>query len=364
VILRRLGRFAALSFFAIVSVFVALWLIAPAGLSMSESPKTARPDYKPLLVAHRGASGYAPEHTLAAYGLAIEQGADFVEQDLQLTKDGYFVCLHDPDLGRTTNVAEVFADRSTMRDPEKVGQPYRGYYTIDFTLEEIKRLDAGSWFNRANAFAANPVYAGQRVPTLEETINFVGKRAGLYIELKHYPFYKALGFDTAEKLAAMLKAHGFNRAGERERILIQSFSKQCLLRMREVAPEYRRIQLLPMEDEGRKQDSAKVTAALAKEIASYAQGAGPNKAMLKDATDVAIFHAAKLLVHPYTFRGPTSAGSRKPLDEPQSNGSTVRQAVIADIRRYAGLGIDGGFTDYPALWREAFAAQAKQPNKK
>ncbi len=358
---RRPDRFAVLSFLASASIFAALWLIP---ISKAQSSKTASPDHKPLLVAHRGASGYAPEHTLAAYGLAIEQGADFVEQDLQLTKDGQFVCLHDPDLGRTTNVAEVFADRATERDPEETGQPHRGYYTIDFTLAEIKRLDAGSWFNRANAFAARPDYARQRVPTLEETIKFVGRRAGLYIELKHYPFYKALGFDTAEKLAAMLKAHGFNRAGERERILIQSFSKQCLLRMREVAPEYRRIQLLPMEDEGRKQDSAKVTAALAKEIAAYAQGAGPNKSMLNDASDIAIFHAAKLLVHPYTFRGPTLAGARKPLDESQPNGSTVRQAVIADIQRYAEFGIDGGFTDYPALWREAFAERSKQPDKR
>jgi glycerophosphoryl diester phosphodiesterase len=362
--LRRLDRPAVFLFLASVLIFAALWLIPETGLSMSESPETARAAHKPLLVAHRGASGYAPEHTLAAYGLAIEQGADFVEQDLQLTKDGHFVCLHDPELSRTTNVAEVFADRATMRDPEETGEPHRGYYTVDFTLAEIKQLDAGSWFNRANAFAANPVYAGQRVPTLEETIKFVGNRAGLYIELKHYPFYKNLGFDAAEKLAAMLKAHGFNRAGERERILIQSFSKQCLLRMREVAPEYRRVQLLPMEDAERKQDSAKVTPALAKEIAAYAQGAGPNKAMLKAASDVAIFHAAKLLVHPYTFRGPTLAGARKPLDEPQPNGSTVREAVIADIKRYAGFGIDGGFTDYPALWREAFAAQAKQPDKK
>ncbi|HKP87141.1 MAG TPA: glycerophosphodiester phosphodiesterase family protein [Blastocatellia bacterium] len=321
----------------------------------------ASPPQKPLLVAHRGASGYAPEHTLAAYALAIEQGADFVEQDLQITKDGHFICLHDPDLARTTNVREVFPDRATMRDPDETGNPHRGYYVIDFTLAQIKQLDAGSWFNRANPFAANPDYAGQRVPTLEEAIKLVGKRAGLYIELKHYPFYKQSGFDAAQKLAAILKAHGFDQTGERDRILIQSFSKQCLLRMREVAPAYRRIQLLPMEDAARKEDSAKVTAALAKEIAAYAQGVGPAKAMLKDASDVAVFHAAGLLVHPYTFRGPTIAAARKPLDEMQPNGSTVRQGVIEDILRYAGFGIDGGFTDYPALWREA---ERKQPNTK
>lgn len=324
---------------------------------------TAGPKARLLLVAHRGASGYAPEHTLAAYGLAIEQSADFVEQDLQLTKDGHFVCLHDPDLARTTNVAEVFPDRATMRDIEETGKPHRGWYAIDFTLAEIKQLDAGSWFNRANPFAANPSYAGQRVPTLEEAIKLVGKRAGLYIELKHYPFYKRLGYDTAQKLAAILKAHGFDNDKGRERIFIQSFSKESLLRMRDVAPRYRRVQLLPMEDAERKEDSAKVTASLAKEIARYAQGAGPSKTMLKDAGDVAIFHSAGLVIHPYTFRGSTLASARKPLDETQPNGSTVRRNIIADIQRYITFGIDGGFTDYPSLWREATAAEEVKSKK-
>lgn len=324
----------------------------------------AGPKNKLLLVAHRGASGYAPEHTLAAYKLAIEQGADFVEQDLQLTKDGQFICLHDPDLARTTNVADVFPNRATMRDIEETGKPHRGWYTIDFTLAEIKQLDAGSWFNRANPFAANPDYAGQRVPTLEETIKLVGKRAGLYIELKHYTFYKQMGYDTAQKLAAILKAHGFDSDKERERIFIQSFFKDGLLKMKEVAPRYRRVQLLPMEDAGRKEDSAIVTPSLAKEIAAYAQGAGPSKTMLKDSSDVAIFHVAGLVVHPYTFRGGTLASLRKPLDETQPNGSTARQIVIADIQRYVAFGIDGGFTDYPALWRAATTAPASKQNVK
>jgi glycerophosphoryl diester phosphodiesterase len=319
---------------------------------------------KPLLIAHRGASGYAPEHTFAAYKLAIEQGADFVEQDLQLTKDGVLICLHDPDLGRTTNVAQVFPGRATDRDPEETGTSKRGWYTIDFTLAEIKRLDAGSWFNRANPFAASPSFVGQRVPTMEETIKFVGKRAGLYIELKHFPFYKSFGFDAAEKLAAILKAHGFDQPSQRDRIFIQSFYKVGLLRMREVAPGYARIQLLPMEDLDRRTDTAKVTPELAAEVAAYAKGAGPSKSLLKSADDVATFHRAGLLIHPYTFRGSTSASARRPLDEAQPNGSTVRQDIIADIQRYVGYGIDGGFTDYPRLWKEAAAARAHLSNSK
>jgi glycerophosphoryl diester phosphodiesterase len=315
---------------------------------------------KPLLIAHRGASGYAPEHTLAAYELAIEQGADFVEQDLQLTKDGALICIHDADLARTTDVAELFPDRATVRDPEGEGKAKRGWYTIDFTLAEIKRLDAGLWFNRANPFAASASYVGQRVPTLAETIKLVGNRAGLYIEMKQYPFYKSAGYDVASKLAADLKSNGFDKPLAGDRVFIQSFSKESLLRMKEIAPRFRRIQLLPMEDAGRKDDSARVTPALAKEIAGYAQGVGPSKAMITGASDASVFHAEGLLIHPYTFRGPTVASARRPLDEAQPNGSTVRENIIADIRRYIGYGIDGGFTDYPALWKEAVRAPNKQ----
>jgi glycerophosphoryl diester phosphodiesterase len=310
---------------------------------------------KPLLIAHRGASGYAPEHTFEAYRIAMEQGADFVEQDLQVTKDGVLICLHDPDLGRTTNVAEVFPNRAMVRDAEETGKPHRGWYAVDFTLAEIKKLDAGSWFNRANPFASSPAYVAQRVPTMEETIKFVGHRAGLYIELKHVPYYKTFGFDVADKLARLLKAHGFDRPSEHHRIFIQSFYKEGLLRMRELAPGYARIQLLPMEDLARREDSAKVTPALASEIATYAQGVGPSKSMLPSAAEVATFHSAGLLIHPYTFRGSTSASTREPLDEKQANGATLRQNIIADIQRYVGYGIDGGFTDYPQLWKEAIA---------
>lgn len=307
---------------------------------------------KPLLVAHRGASGYAPEHTLASYQLAIEQGADFVEQDLQVTKDGMLVCSHDPDLARTTNVQQVFPERATMRDVKGQGTPQKGWYIIDFTLEEIKKLDAGSWFNRANPSAANPKYIKQQVPTLQETIKLVNNRAGLYIELKDTEFYKALGIDMAEKLAAILKANGYDSAKKSKQIFVQSFSKESLIRMRELAPQYARVQLLPMEDPKRK-DTAKVTPELAKEIAEYAQGAGPAKNMLTGAKDVETFHAAGLVIHPYTFRGLTMPVVRKPLDEKLADGSTVRDNILADMQRFLDFGIDGGFTDYPALWKEA-----------
>jgi glycerophosphoryl diester phosphodiesterase len=345
-------KLAALCLAALTLVFA-----ANASLTGMTTQKTSK---KPLLVAHRGASGYAPEHTLAGYQLAIQQGADFVEQDLQFTKDGALICLHDPDLDRTTNVAELFPDRATMRDPLETGTPKRGWYTVDFTLAEIKRLDAGSWFNRANPFASKPAYVGQRVPTMEEAIKLVDNRAGLYIELKHYTFYKSLGFDSATSLAEILKAHGFDRPSMRNRIFIQSFYKEALLRMKEVAPGYPRVQLLPMETAGREKDTATVTPELAAEIAGYANGVGPTKSLIKSAAEVGTFHKAGLVIHPYTFRGPTTANARKPLDEKLSDGLTVRASIIADIQRYVGYGIDGGFTDYPELWREAIGAGKKK----
>lgn len=329
-----------------------LWLLFSAlGFSAEMTNQTPAVQNKPLLIAHRGASAYAPEHTLAAYELAIAQGADFVEQDLQVTKDGALICLHDPDLARTTNVSEVFPGRQTMRDPSHTGTPKRGWYTVDFSLAEIKQLDAGSWFNRANPFAANPAYVGQRVPTMEEAIKLVRNRAGLYVELKHYTFYKSLGFDTAAKLAGVLKANGFDRPGQRDRVFVQSFYKEALLRMKEVGPGYPLVQLLPMETAGREEDTRRVTPSLATEIAAYARGAGPSKNLLNSADDVATFHKAGLVIHPYTFRGSTTAIARRPLNE-------VRANIISEIRRFVGFGIDGGFTDYPELWKEAIADAA------
>ena len=105
------------------------------------------------LVAHRGACAYAPEHTLASYRLALQQGADYVEQDLAVTKDRVLICLHDESLERTTDVAEVFPDRAVV-DP---ATGTKQWLVVDFTLAEIKQLDAGSWFDAR--------YAGERIPT-------------------------------------------------------------------------------------------------------------------------------------------------------------------------------------------------------
>ncbi len=315
---------------------------------------------KALLVAHRGASGYAPEHTKAAYELAISQGADYVEQDLQLTKDGVLICSHDPELSRTTNVAEVFPERATVRDAEGKGVATKGWYAVDFTLAEIKRLDAGSWFNRANPFAAQESFVGLKILTLDEAISLIAKRAKLYMETKNVPFYESEGKDMVGTLVSVLRKRKVvvarSRVVKLPRIFIQSFTKSSLLKLRSLAPEYPRIQLLPMEDLDRRANTTRVTGELAREVAEYAEGVGPAKEMLQSSSDVETFHDAGLKIHAFTFRGSTTASKRKPLNHLEANGRSLKQNILDEIRQFMDLGIDGGFTDYPDLWKEAATA--------
>ena len=340
----------------VVMVLILSFLCASGTLPQADPPK---PRSSPILIAHRGASAYAPEHTQAAYELAIQQGADYVEQDLQMTRDGVLICSHDAELSRTTNVEEVFPDRAVVRNADAKG-PKKGWYAVDFTLAEIKRLDAGSWFNQANPFAARKEYAGVAVPTLEEAIRIIGTRARPYIEMKYVPFYESMGKDMVSALAALLKSHHLepaalatNSADSLPPVFIQSFSKASLLKLKELAPGYPRIQLLPMEDPGREKQTATVTQELAREVAAYAHGAGPAKEMLRTTGDVNTFHRAGLKIHPFTFRGSTTASARRPLTEIQKNGKSLRGNLLDEMRRYQQMGIDGGFTDYPDIWKEA-----------
>ena len=144
------------------SVLALVALLAAASMS-------AQPAASKQLIAHRGASGYAPEHTPAAYKLAMEQKADFVEPDLAVSKDNVLFCMHDDTLERTTNVAEVFPDRPSA--DYQTRQPGKHWLGNDFTMAEIKRLDAGKWFK--------PEFAGQRIQTFQEAIDLVRGKAGL-----------------------------------------------------------------------------------------------------------------------------------------------------------------------------------------
>ncbi len=178
-------------------------LISCKSLSRAlESGSDVRQPSRKILVAHRGASAYAPEHTLESYQLALKQGADFVEQDLQITRDGVLVCLHDLTLERTTNVKQIFSTR--FREELVNGTPARRWYVSDFSLQDIKRLDAGSWFAVK--------FKGAQVPTFQEAIDLVRGKAGLYPETKTPEVYGQRGFNMERLLLDVL---GKNRLDQR-----------------------------------------------------------------------------------------------------------------------------------------------------
>src|SRR3954453_18457945 len=189
--------------------------LIPIGIAFGCAPFTggAADTAKKQLVAPRGASANAPEHTLEAYRLAIAQGADFVEQDLAVTKDGELVCIHDLTLERTTNVEEVFPDRAV---PDPAGGANKRWLVGDFTLAEIKRLDAGSWFD--------PKFAGARIPTFQEAVDLVRGKAGLYPELKDPAFYRDRGVRPDVLLAAALQKNHLI-ADPATPVIIQSFDE-------------------------------------------------------------------------------------------------------------------------------------------
>jgi glycerophosphoryl diester phosphodiesterase len=253
-------------------------------------------------VAHRGASAYAPEHTLAAYRLAIEQGADFVEQDLAVTKDGVLICLHDPSLERTTNVETVFPAR--FSEIEYEGKPRRVWLANDFTLAEIRQLDAGSWFD--------PRFAGERVPTFDEAVALVRGKAGLFPELKTPEIYEGRDVKFEELVASSLDRHGLRgaRADEKTPVILQTFGESSARRLAQMGIGVPVALLIGRAD-----------LAPAKEI------------VLKNPAFVQWAHAEGLTVTPYTFR------SANPGAFP---------SVKAEMEHYLyTLGVDALFTDNP-----------------
>jgi glycerophosphoryl diester phosphodiesterase len=266
-----------------------LALVISFSLSLSAAPA------KKQLVAHRGASAYAPEHTLEAYRLALEQGADFVEQDLAVTKDGVLVCIHDLTLERTTNVEEVFPDRSVTEGSA------RQWRVHDFTLAEVKRLDAGSWFDKK--------FAGARVPTFQEAVDLVKGKAGLYPELKDPAFYRTNGVDPEALLAAVLKKNGL--PDSRTPVIIQSFDEVTVKQLARDLPAVPRVILVEARD-GHKLDTAEEIRA----IASWATGLGPNKAIVEQTPELVNWaHAAGLTVTPWTFRSSSTGKYGSVRDE-------------------------------------------------
>ncbi|MCC6697905.1 MAG: glycerophosphodiester phosphodiesterase [Candidatus Hydrogenedentes bacterium] len=276
------------------------------------------------IIAHRGASGYLPEHTLEAYSYAYALGADYIEPDLVLTKDKVFICLHDIHLEATTNVEEVFPDRH--REDGK-------WYAADFTLEEIKRLSA---HERVEGRFPK---TGPRmeVPTFEEFLQLIrglnastGRTAGIYPELKQPAWHRAAGLPMETAFLEILARYGYT--GPHARIFIQCFEAECLKRMRlELKSDLPQIQVMGSGDDA----AAMLSEEGLKRIAEYAQGVGPAKAAIeKDPAAVARAHAAGLLVHVYTFR----------VDDVPASYTSFEDEVRTFLDVY---GADGVWTDYP-----------------
>ena len=325
------------------------------------SPVSAS-ELRPVIIAHRGASGTLPEHTLAAYGLAIEQGADYVEPDVVATKDGALICRHECELGATTDVAQKFPDRKRTCTID--GVEVEGWFPADFTLAEIKTLRARQAFD----FRSLEHDGQYEIPTLEEMIQFVqaksrrvGRPVGIYPETKHPTYHNALGLSLEEPLLAILEKYGYR---DRDDLcVIQSFEPTNL---RELAGKTR-LRLVQLLDEAHKQPGDVIAAggkstygemmapAGLRDIAKYAAaiGAWKESVLPRDKDNklqamsslIADAHAAGLQVVVYTFR-----------DEPRFLAEEYRGDPQAELRRWFSLGIDALFTDFPLTAMKARAA--------
>ncbi|MBN9467813.1 MAG: glycerophosphodiester phosphodiesterase [Bosea sp.] len=362
----------------------ALSLAAPAALAQAPTL-----DGKPaLIVAHRGASGTLPEHTLEAYKLAIEQGADFIEPDLVATRDGVLVARHEPMLSGTTDVSTrpEFAARKTVKKVD--GVDTNDWFAGDFTLAELKTLRA------KQAFAdRDQSHNGKfEIPTLQQVIDLAkaesartGRTIGIYPETKHPIFHVAIGLPLEDRLLDQLKAAGWTEKSSP--VIIQSFETANLKYLRGKT-QLRLVQLVDADDvdkdggivlaapfdkpydfavTGDKRTFKDlVTAEGLKEIRTYADGVGPwkpyilagkqvigedgkpkdlngdgkideqDRVLITPTNVVKDAHAAGLFVHTWTFRS-----------EPKRLASDFKGDAAAEYKAFLALGIDGLFSDFP-----------------
>ena len=291
-----------------------LAMLAVSGLSAQPSaPKQA--------IAHRGASGYAPEHTAAAYTLAMQQKVDFVEPDLAVSKDNVLFCMHDDTLERTTNVAEVFPDR--VSTGYQTRQPGKHWLANDFTMAEMKRLDSGKWFK--------PEFAGQRLLTFQEMIDLVRAKPGfgIYPELKSPELYKSRGIDQEKLFVAIIKQNGLEQPESLKTmpVIIQSFDEEAIRRVAVDLPTIPRVFLTSTDED--------VTEARIRELAKFATGIAPEKFVIARHPElVARAHAARLTVTSWTFKA----------DDKEMNFPSVKDEMKHFLYD---LGVDALFTNNP-----------------
>jgi glycerophosphoryl diester phosphodiesterase len=290
---------------------------------------------KPLIIAHRGASCYRPEHTLEAYALAIEMGADYIEPDLVSTEDGFLVARHENEIGSTTNVASTFPERRTTKTID--GRSVTGWFAEDFTLAEIRTLRA-----RERLPTRSHSYDEQfGIPTFDEVLALAdsagrrrGRVVGVYPETKHPTYFRDIGLALEPKLLRALRTRGLDRRDAH--VLIQSFEAASLLALRRDT-RVRLVQLISNE--------MQVTPDGLANIAKYADGIGANTRLVipasaggEPSTVVRDAHRAGLFVHVWTLR-----------PEPGSLAPRYNGEPLAEVRELAALGVDGMFGDCPDL---------------
>ena len=376
-----------------IRVVTVLAIAALASSAMAGQGGKMTPLSDPIVIGHRGASGQRPEHTLASYELAIDEGADFIEPDLVFTKDNVFVARHENDITGTTDVADhpEFASRKTTKLID--GESHTGWFTEDFTLAELKTLRAKERLPQLRP--ANAAYDGKfDIPTLAEIIALakkrskeVGRTIGIYPETKHPSYFASIGKPMERQLVAELNQAGWDSADAP--VFIQSFEVNNLKLLHSIT-RIRLIQLMDATggpaDKAAPSYAAMITPAGLKAVAAYAWGIGPNKDMVvkpptksvlhkgdtlyapvddpivdgTPTTLVADAHAAGLRVHVWTFRAENFflAPDLRIGTDPKAHGN-----VDTAIRHQLAMGIDGFFTDFPLIGstaRNAFRTNARK----
>lgn len=381
-----------LSFPLFPSLCAALLATALAGCAVAPPPEAvpapapapAKPAPKAMVIGHRGASALRPEHTLAAYSKAIEDGADAIEPDLVMTKDGVLVARHENDITGTTNVAEVAAFANRKRIKVIDGERLDGWFTEDFTLAELKTLRARERIPKLRP--ANTQYNDKfEIPTLTEIIALAasasrrtGRTIGIYAETKHSSYFRSIGLPLEEALVTTIQGNAYTRQAP---VYLQSFETGNLRALRQrigkTLPNVKLTQLIGSAKRrpadwtlaGDTRTYADMTTPVGlREVASYADGIGPDRnhilprdsrgnigaptALVRDA------HAAGLLVHPYTLR-PENSFLPRNLRGPGDDGARHPAGMVSEARALLEAGVDGFFTDDPALGRQAVDATAR-----
>jgi glycerophosphoryl diester phosphodiesterase len=317
----------------------------------------------PLVIGHRGASAYRPEHTIASYTLAIEMGADYIEPDLVSTQDHQLVARHENDIGGTTDVAtRGFDDRRTTKTIDGVVHADT-WFTEDFTLAELKTLRAVE--RLPDVRPTNTAFNGLfEIPTFQEVVDLAKRHGvGIYPETKHPSYFDSIGLSLEEPLVATLRANGLDRRNSP--VFIQSFEVSNLKELNRTT----RVPLVQLIDaagapadfvltgDPRTYDDLVTPEGLA-EIAEYADGIGPEKRRIvpgnvangqlgEPTTLIADAHRAGLVVHPFTFR-PENNFLAAPFRQGDPNSPEYLRArgdQPAELALYYELGVDGLFAD-------------------